>query len=182
MSCSQPIYQVASVVNAIPINTSPCGGPDFNFNDILVSPNVPYLSSQFLQYEDLNYNAEMRNKMVHSFYKKATEKWYDYLITDVNDYLIISDTKVVQLIPSLDKLSKGSSKNDSDEDKLMKKKFIKRYFITPKFIAIILEEFTANAKVNWYDLPQYSSYVKKFIHHRLKKKIKNTINKDMHVY
>jgi hypothetical protein len=136
-------------------------------------------SPRFLEYEDLNYDSDVREKLIKYFIKRATEKWLERDFNKLLGYLVVKKKDgrlVVDLISSLKDYSEDQYKNDKPEDLQAKKEFIAKYFLTRKLVNHVLKEYVMMKGVNWYDLKMYRKGVRDALKHKLKKRLKKAVD------
>jgi hypothetical protein len=125
----------------------------------------------YVQYEDLNYNSELRHRMTDFYYRKAVDHWLHDGFSDLLKYFRVKGDRV----DIVDRPEDAKERELSDKERDAIIEFMQKYLLTKKFITKTLEKFIAKTVTNWYDLKQYKSYVKDMIRHELKKKIKDAI-------
>jgi hypothetical protein len=134
----------------------------------------PY-TANVLQYEDVNANTDLRNRQVKYFYDKAKD-WIEKEYLDLCAYIIVKDGRA-DVVSSLDeyKRDKTAYLKDSVEDLKKKIELIRKYALSKRLVARVLEKYSRKTDVKWWDLQEKKSSIKKLIHSALKRKIKKAI-------
>lgn len=140
----------------------------------IFTPAYGFVSSMTLpKYEDLNYDPEVRKKMIRYFYYKVLGDWlYDDYKGLLNYFVIKND--IVDVISNLNEVDESKQNSIAEQEK--KIEFIKNYIFTKKFVYKILSKYIAYTNSNWYDLNRNEYYIKKLIKHKLKNKILKAIS------
>ena len=129
-------------------------------------------------YENINYNPEIREKVIKYFYYKLLERWfYKYEeFAQLLKFFKIVDNRVV-LINSIDEYEKAlSGKPDTDHEKSIKIKFIEDYVLEKKKIGKYLDEFAHKHNIPWIYLYRNQEDIRRYLKRKLKKKFIRTID------
>jgi hypothetical protein len=126
---------------------------------------------------DVNYDPDLRNRTV-KYFKHKTLKWInsDSDFQKVLNYFVIrtgDGKKYVDLVKDIKEYKKENK--DSEEIIKMKIEFIRKFVLSKKLVAKILEKFGNKYDVKWWNFKSNKESIKETILHELKKKIKNNI-------
>jgi hypothetical protein len=135
--------------------------------EIIYQTTMPAL----VEYEDLNYNRELREKMIKLFRNSFVEKLASGSYPDVLSHFSVKQKDKVELVKSV------HGAKDSSEDMGLKIRFIEEFFLTDRFMTRALQKATEKEGINWYDLYKYKNEVRNTIHKRLLKKIEKNLQK-----
>jgi hypothetical protein len=117
---------------------------DYVSSPITTSANLTYSKPLIGSYQSLNFDPEVRNKLIKYYFYKILDKW------------LYNDLKSV-----LDNV-----KNGNIEEKI---KHIENNVLTKKIIKKILKKFVEKTHINWVDLPHKESDLKKIFKYELNK-------------
>ncbi len=128
---------------------------------------------------DLNYDIDTRESLTSSFFKKA-KRWMaktgGSYQKNILPYLYVKD-KNADVVNSMSDVSKNNNRKMSDDDKTKSIKFLFDYILTKQFLGKVLEGFRLKTNVNWYDLLDHKTNVKKYILKKTIKKLKSEVEK-----
>lgn len=123
-------------------------------------------------YNSLNDDPEFKSKIIKHYYYKLLDKWIPMMMTDIFGYMQIKDNKVVVVQNVSD-----YKPSTSDDMKVIEKKidFIEEKIVSKKNMYKYLSDFIKRYHIEWVDIPKYEKYMKKELHHALKKRFKQVI-------
>lgn len=145
--------------------------PDFDGPSYITTTTLP-LTKMIRPIDD----EDDTKKMMIDYFKKKTNEWldYDYNFNDVLKYFKIKNQQVVFITEK-----KDIKLENSDDERYMKKKYIKKVFITDDFIKRVLDRYIRKTHTKWSDLKKNSIFVKDVIHNKLKNFIKQIIKENI---
>ena len=144
---------------------------EISYDKSLIEIN-PKITKINLGSDDLDSDREIRRRVVHYYFNKATDKWLYNDYNDLLEYFEIKNKKV-KLISNYHK--KNYSLDKKYYDAVFK--FIENTLLTKKFVKRAIKEYVDLTMVNWYDLYYHSSALKELLLHKLKNRIKKLIKR-----
>lgn len=104
-------------------------------------------------YDNLNADKRVRKMVTKFFVKKILGKWIYDEMSDILNYLKISNGKVTPL----DKITEHkptAHKDDSEANTKLKVEFLEDNIVTYENMYRIIQKYVKYENVNWYDLPR----------------------------
>jgi len=134
-----------------------------------------FFTPRYIQVEDLNYNAHVRDQIVNTFYKKVVKWLKGESFEKIFSFFTISGG-TADLIKNLKERESLQSRKLTEENKKIIRAHILDFYLTKEFLAKVLDFFRLNNNINWYDLGDHKTDVKKYLRHKLKKRLINEID------
>ena len=138
------------------------------YNPLYLLNNI--LPTRSIYYQNVNNDTYLKDQVVAYFWNKL-EGWLKYSskYNDLFSYLVVKNGIV--------SISKDDLKSSDDKIINIKCDYILNEIIELKDLCKMLEEFILINRVNWWDLKKVenSSYVKNFIHFKIKKYLEKNI-------
>jgi len=135
----------------------------------LFSPVAVTVGSNWFEYDDVNTDPELRNRVVRYF----RDKMLEYLNEDGSDLLGYFTVKKKEGGDIVEFNKTGDDHKDSASTKLTKIEYIRYNIMSKKFIAKTLEHYTEKKNMKWWDLKANKHSVERYIYSKLKDKISN---------
>jgi hypothetical protein len=142
----------------------------------IISPMAPIMSpmspSSFIvpttiSYEDINYNPEIRQKIVKEYYKKLRNHWVKHFKKVLSLLTVKKDPSGKEIA----ELVKDESQPDETGDRDVKVDYLKTYILSKEYVAKVLNKFLIKHEIDWIDLAQYHHEIKKYMKKVLYKKL-----------
>ena len=127
---------------------------------MVVPPVMP------LNESSINADPEVRRRMSAFFFEKMANHWLHSDYEDLLKYLVVKSKKV-SLVSNKSQYEKNSTSSDVE----MKIDFIVNNVMTKYDMKSFLKKLCIKTGINWYDLYQHKSFVKKAIYKKIKKNI-----------
>jgi hypothetical protein len=113
----------------------------------------PIEVSKTIEYEDVNWDPDLRNRVVRYYYNLAKRKWLynNKLFLDLVRYLRLHNNRPV-LVASLADAPEHAPA--SEDERLVRQKLavVRDYLISKRRIARVLESYSERERVKWWDL------------------------------
>jgi hypothetical protein len=135
-------------------------------NSTTLYPYVP----DFVRYNNLNYDKDLRRKMTLYFFDKM-EKWLATDMKDLINFVVIQNNKG-RFIKNSAEFEKERGKKDNIDKKI---NFLMNTIINKMFMYNTLKRYTNKTKTNWYDLKKNKIFVKEYIRKRIRHDIKKSL-------
>ena len=144
-------------------------------NDLEITvPFSPVLTNNVVQYENLNNDPDLIRKVTKYFFEKTMNSWLYSDFEDLLTYLVIKGDKV-RVVSNKKELE--NNKRDNNMKTLeMKVNFIADNVMTKYDMKSFLKKYVRRTGLNWWDLKQNKSHLKKILY----KQIKKNIEKEMY--
>jgi hypothetical protein len=139
----------------------------------------PFRLGHSIEYEDLEADPDMRNRIVRWYYTRLKNEWLyqDSKFRSLARYFIIKDGKPV-LVSSSEEYKDKSFKNPDEPEKntLLKLDLIRKHLINKRRIARVLEKYASKTETKWWDLEDAVDNVKIVLYKELRRKILESID------
>lgn len=139
----------------------------------------PYRMGHQIEYEDLDADPDMRNRVVRWYYTRLKNEWLyqDKEFRSLARYFIIKDGKPI-LVSSSEQYKDSSFKDPDEPEKniLLKLDLIRKYLINKRRIARVLEKYATKTETKWWDLEDAVDKVKIALYKELRRKILESID------
>jgi len=134
----------------------------------LLSPSIMSpIYTPSVGYPDLNYDHTLRRKMTAYFYERTMNDWLYSDFSQLLQYLIVKGEKV-SVVSNKSQLEKNKTNQNSEK----KVDFIADNVMTKYDLKSFLKKLVNKSGINWYDLKQNKSYVKRAIYKKIKNNLK----------
>jgi hypothetical protein len=120
-----------------------------------------------VSYEDINYNPEIRQKIVKGYYKKLRHHWAKHFDKVLSLLTVKKDSKGTEIA----ELIKDAEHPDETGDKDVKVEYLNKYVLSKGYVAKVLNKFLIKHEIDWIDLAQYQHEIKRFFRKTLYKKL-----------
>lgn len=135
--------------------------------------------SQQIEYEDLEADPDLRNRIVRWFYTHLKREWLyeDEEFRSLARYFIVKEDKV-ELVVNSDQYRDPNFKSPGEPERSLKLKldFIRKYLVSKRRVARILEKYASKHKVKWWDLEDKASSIKHAFYKEFRRKILQSID------
>ena len=142
-------------------------------SDYMVSSDHDFFPSTMpvvreIKYYNINNDQRLKKKVISHFLDKATA-WVetDYL-NALTKYFKIVNNKIV-----IDADVQKKNMTDDEKDKVVK--HVIKYYITKSTIEKVISKIHHTKNINWYDMRDHKSYVRKSLYKKIKKYIVSSI-------
>ena len=139
----------------------------------LLSPLSPALSVASSLYNpsgvshiDVNSDPSLRKKMTAYFFEKTMNDWLYSDFDDIFKYLVVKGGKV-SVVQNRNQMEKNKASQDVEK----KVDFIADNIMTKYDMKSFLKKLIVRKPINWFDLKNHKSYVKKKIYNQIVKKL-----------
>lgn len=125
-------------------------------------PGISF-GTNFYEYEDVDYDPELRNKVVRYFLSKLLSFMADSY-SDLLNHIVVKGN-------SYDVIKTDSEKENKDSMEVRNKKieYIKNHVLSKRLVAKLLERFTKETKMKWWDLRDNTEIVADYLRKKLHK-------------
>lgn len=144
-------------------------------NPIVSSVNFDYNNPMYVQYDNLNTQKHIQDKIIKYFRYKLLDKWIYGELLDILNYFKINSNGQIDILSNMKEYDVNRVQKDSKENIKRKINFVEDFFLTSKAVKKILERYMLKKKVTWIKLPKYEESVKKYMASELVKNIKKNI-------
>lgn len=144
-------------------------------NPVVSSVNFDYNNPMYVQYDNLNTQKHIQDKIIKYFRYKFLDKWIYGELLDILNYFKINSNGQIDILNNMKEYDVNRVQKDSKENIKRKINFVEDFFLTSKAVKKILERYMLKKKVTWIKLPKYEESVKKYMASELVKNIKKNI-------
>jgi hypothetical protein len=139
----------------------------------------PWRISHRIEYEDLEADPDMRNRVVRWFYTRLKGEWLyeDAEFRSLGRYFIVRGEKV-ELVANSEQYNDPSYKNPEEPERSLKLKLdlIRKHLVSKRRIARVLEKYAKKHSVKWWDLEDKWESIKHALYKELRRKILQSID------
>jgi hypothetical protein len=139
----------------------------------------PLRVSHTIEYEDLEADPDMRNRIVRWFYTRLKSEWLyeDDEFRTLSRYFIVRNDKV-ELVASSEQYRDPAYKSQDNSEKNLRLKLnlVKKYLVSKRRVARVLEKYAKHTGTRWWDLEDKWKEIKHALYKELRRKILESID------
>lgn len=147
--------------------------PSHSYSDYVVSSDHDFFSSTMpvvreIKYYNINNDKRLKKKVISYFIDKATN-WVENDYRDaLTKYFKFINGKLV-----IDADIQEKSMTSDEKDKIVE--HVVKYYITKSTIGKVISKIHHTKNINWYDMRDHKSYIRKSLYKKIKKYIVRSI-------
>lgn len=145
----------------------------------IISFDAHRINPYFGEIDPLNEDKAYQQSVIDNFYMRLKEKWlyHKSIFRKLLKYFRVEKKDGSGHISIVPRMTDVSENNISKEDRRHAFRYIEKVFLSRKFVAKVLRQYVAVARIKWYDLFYDVENVRELFAHKLKKLILSTIYK-----